>query len=116
LRSEPKPTGDAVYNKALDTLVNNQENGKMLPTEPRQESFGTGGTIMPFGRYKGRTIGDVVSSKSGKEYLEWLAGEDNFRSPGLRAAVFAAIDGGRGEGWDNRVEAAPSWKDDEIPF
>jgi uncharacterized protein (DUF3820 family) len=38
----------------------------------------TTGTVIPFGKYRGRTIEDVLAADA--KYLEWLAGQDWFRA------------------------------------
>ncbi len=34
--------------------------------------------VMPFGKYKGRTIDDVASDDEGLRYLDWISGVDLF--------------------------------------
>jgi len=44
---------------------------------------------MPFGKFKGKTIGEIDETKDGRDYLEWAA--DAIReSPGTAARVYLA--------------------------
>ena len=38
------------------------------------ESRGACSFVLPFGKFKGRTVGDLADDKQGRSYLEWAAG------------------------------------------
>jgi len=45
-----------------------------------------GSRVVPFGKYKGRTLDDVASTPEGLRYLDWLVGQDFVRDD-LAAAI-----------------------------
>jgi hypothetical protein len=40
-----------------------------------------GKTVVPFGKFKGRTIDQVASTDDGLKYLDWMVGLDDLREP-----------------------------------
>ena len=44
------------------------------------------GFVMPFGKYKGQTLGRIGSSDSGLLYADWLVGQEWVHGP-LKAAL-----------------------------
>ena len=80
------------------------------------------GITLAFGKFKGQTIGQVVATKEGKSWLEWMSKQELKMAPDgkpykkdvqLREAVARALSGGAA------VAAAPVAEDepfDDVPF
>lgn len=48
--------------------------------------------VMPFGKYKGMTLGAIVATPDGSRYLRWLLSEADLR-PGLARKLRMALGG-----------------------
>lgn len=50
-----------------------------------------GRTVVPFGKYKGRTLDSIASDNEGLRYLDWVRGQDWLRDQ-LKEAIDEYLD------------------------
>jgi Putative quorum-sensing-regulated virulence factor len=70
-----------------------QERGPRPPAAESREGWAGGVTRMPFGKYRGRELGELPD-----DYVEWLSRLDNLREP-LKSAIKTE--------WSTRIGAWP---------
>ena len=66
-----------------------QESGGSLVFKPMDQ--GARAEVMPFGKHKSKTLGDIAESDF--DYLVWLSQEAEISKPSLKAAIDEVVNG-----------------------